>query len=442
MTGGGPTAEAEDAVLGAVLVRPDEALVHARDLRIVDFLNPYNRAAWEAVEALDQAGELVTIVAVADRVRRMGAAQDERLMSLARAAPIVETLGQAVKLIKAAAMRRAVGFLAADLGARAQQVEDVDGLLMHAREELANIEAHGSERGPVHVADALGAGLDAIEQRQATPDRYGVMTGLWNYDQKIGPLGAGNLITIGGPPGMGKTGLALAFADHAVLCGVPTLVFSLEMATQEILERFLSRRARINGATIRQSKMDKGEWRRLMAAGIHLKESPLWIDSRPSSVARIIAETRRWHARHVTRTERKLGLVVVDYVQLLTGDRGEDQFEIVSNATRMLKRTASELGIPIVELSQLNRDSQKREGPPTLSSLKGSGTLEADSDIVIFPWRGPWPNEPRKDVEPNTPGPAKLIVAKNRFGPSGHVEVWWQADLATFTSDGQEVLPA
>jgi replicative DNA helicase len=435
MTTTGPTTEAEDAILGALFVNPDEVMAHARDLRVVDFDNPHNRAAWEAVEALDKAGEPISLIAVADAIRRSGTPQDERLMALASGAPIAETIGQAVRLVKAAAARRAVGFLAGDLLARARATDDIDGLLEHAREGLSNIEARGSDQGPVHIGDAMGAGLDLIEQRQAAPERYGVMTGLFNYDQKIGPLGAGNLITIGGPPGMGKTGLALAFADHAIRSGVPALVFSLEMATQEILERFLSRRAKINGATLRQSKMDKDEWRRLMQAGIDLRADPLWIDSRPSSVGRIVAETRRWHARHVARTERRLGLVVVDYVQLLTGESDEDQFDIVSAATRLLKRTAAELGIPIVELSQLNRESQKHGGPPTLAALKGSGTLEADSDVVIFPWR-----DPKDAMDRNQPGPAKLIVAKNRHGPAGSVDVWWQADLATFTGEGQETL--
>jgi len=431
------TTDAEDAVIGAVLIAADVVLAEARDLRPDDFQNPHNRQTWEHVLALADLGEQVTLIAVADRIRLTGHAQDARLMAQAAAAPLVETIGQAVRLVREASIRRAVMMIGADLVKRAQGGESVDTLLAQAREAIAGVEIQGTRTGPAHVADIMGAGLDAIEDRQRAPERHGIQTGIWNYDATIGPLGAGNLITIGGPPGGGKTGLAIAFADHAAALGIPTCYFSLEMATQEILERFLARRSRVNGSTIRRSTMDQNEWRQVMQAGMALREAPLWIDARPATVGRLVAEIRRWHAKHVTRTDRRLGLVVVDYVQLLQGDDPrEEQFETVSRATRLLKQTAAELAIPIVELSQLNRESQKRGDRPTLAALKGSGTLEADSDVVIFPWR-----ELKSEDDRNQPGYAKLIVAKNRFGPSGNITAWWQADLATFTSDGQEVLP-
>jgi replicative DNA helicase len=264
-----------------------------------------------------------------------------------------------------------------------------------------------------HIKEVLGNALDDLEALYARSEAVtGIPTGYTDLDNLLSGLHASNLVIVGARPGMGKTAFALGVAANvAMKQKVPVLLFSLEMSRKELVQRLLSSEAQIDSTRMRNGKLLERDWEKISHAIGRLADAPIYIDDNPNvNVMDIRAKSRRLKARE------GLGLVVVDYLQLMSGRMGAESRQVeVSEISRGLKILARELDVPVLALSQLSRNLEMRaDKRPALSDLRESGSLEQDADVVLFIYRDEVYNSESSDR-----GTAELIVAKHRSGPTG-----------------------
>jgi replicative DNA helicase len=429
---------AEEAVIGSMLLFASDVLPLAGDLAVDDFFLPHHREAWAAILRVLDRHMPVDVISVGDEVR--AAAMDARFPNgwqrwAVRAADSVREwrhVGAHAAVVRAKATLRKLIALAVDVQSSAYGNQPADEVLARAREGVAALEVSGGGKGPEKLESLLGGVLDAIEARQRGDVPVGVMTGIGPLDRLLKGLKPGRLHILGGRPGDGKTALANCIALHAATHGVPSLFFSREMSNQELVERDLSLTSRVPAYDIGGASLDYGAWRKLQQAGGELSEAKLWFDDRSTTIERIVAEARKWHAINV-RGKAGLGLLVLDYLQLarLTKVRaGANREQVVAEMSRALKELAGELHIPALVLSQLNRGAEERGGRPIPSDLRESGALEQDADVILFVYR----DIPPEDQETRRkPGPAEIIVGKHRGGPTGIAHVHFNTELMQFT---------
>lgn len=297
---------------------------------------------------------------------------------------------------------------------------------------------HGGEALP--IGDCLRDALLTIEARGEAGGLRGCRTGFDDLDALTSGFQPGELIIMAARPSVGKTAVSLCFARNAAQKSGPVLFASLEQNRQEVTERFLSAVARVTGTALRSGSLSREQWDRLISARNRIANWPLWVDDRPGqSVLRIAATARRVKARG------GLALVVVDYLQLISPEnRREPRQEQVAGISRRLKLTARELGVPVLCLAQLNRQSENRlDKTPKLSDLRESGAIEQDADTVILLHR---PDEPAEGEKPAPQKPdaidmgsrLDLIIAKHRNGPTGEVNLLFKKSLMHFEPYSKE----
>lgn len=270
------------------------------------------------------------------------------------------------------------------------------------------------------VKDLLGPWLDSLEARWEGKEQGGLLTGWYDLDELLVGMTPGQLITICGRPAMSKTGIGLAIALHVATTGIPALVVSAEMSDTEVLDRLMAASAQVDSLVLRSGQVTERDWPRISDAIGRVGALPLWIDDNAgATLASIRAQVRR-----ATQRGGSLGLLVVDYIQLVSAaGKTENRQTEVAEISRGLKRLALEAGIPVICLAQINRQVEQRaDKRPTLSDLRESGAIEADSNIVIGLYRDEVYNPDTEDK-----GIIELIVLKNRSGPLGTVEL--AADL-------------
>jgi replicative DNA helicase len=255
----------------------------------------------------------------------------------------------------------------------------------------------------------------------------GTPSGFKDIDEKTGGFQPGNLIVIAARPSMGKSALVANIAENAVLGGDAVALFSLEMSESELAQRFVASQARIKGDDLRRGRVPEARWPKILEACQRLAEAPLFVDdSSDTGVLEVRAKSRRLHHQ----IEGGLGLVIIDYLQLMRHEgRVENRVEQVSQISRGLKGLARELNVPVIALSQLSRAVEQRGGDkkPILSDLRDSGAIEQDSDLVMFIYR-----EEYYDKESERPGEADIILAKHRNGPVGEVVLTFQKEYPKF----------
>ena len=270
------------------------------------------------------------------------------------------------------------------------------------------------------IRDLLSESLDRLEQLYERGESItGVPTGYTDLDQVLSGMQPSNLIVVGARPAMGKTSFALGAATHVALqANKPVLIFSLEMSQIEVSQRIMCSEARVDSTKVRTGKLSQGDWTQISHAVGRLAEAPIFVDDNPNvSVLEIRAKARR-----LKSATGGLGVVIIDYVQLMTGrTRAENRQVEVSEISRSLKILARELECPVMALAQLNRQLEQRaDKRPMLSDLRETGALEQDSDVVVFLYRD-------EIYNPDTPdrGTAEILVAKHRSGPTGKVRLAW-----------------
>lgn len=424
---------AEQSVLGAILLSRG-AVLHelAATLDPGDFYVPRHETVLRAMLAMYAAGDPIDAVTVAGELReagdlnRVGGAT--ALHDLLESVPTTANAGYYARIVhERAVLRRLVqaGTKITQLG-YATDGGEVAAMVAAAQAEVADLDPSSGGAGLVRAADALTATTDMLEEyAKATGEIRGVPTGFADLDRLTSGLHPGQLIIIAGRPASGKSALALDLARSAALGHkVPTAVFGLEMPNSETMLRLISAQGRIPLQNLRTGRMTDRDWDRYSQVWPSIEEAPLWLDDDPAvTPAAIMARCMRLRAQH------GLGLVVVDYLQLMSsGRRVESRQQEVSQFSRALKLAAKKLEVPVVALSQLNRGPEMRNDKrPMLADLRESGSIEQDADVVILVYR-----EDMYDKETPRAGEADLIVAKHRNGPTDTVTVAFQGHHSRF----------
>lgn len=411
--------QAEESVLGALLLsREAIGQVSEQGLSPSDFYRPAHQHIFDAVRALYSSGSPVDTVTVADELRRGGLLDEiggaEALHELQNATPAISSAGHYAKIVQDTAMLRRLIHVAGDIAEIAySEPDDVTKALDEAESKVFQVAEQRVTDSTRQLEDLLS---EAMDQLQATFDRgdtiTGVPTGYTDLDELLSGLQRSALYIVGARPAMGKTAFGLGLASHvAQHSHLPVLVFSLEMGHAELTQRILSSEARVDSTKIRTGRLAEADWAKIGKA-IGRLEVPLFLDDNPRvTVMEIRAKARRIKAKY-----GGLALIVVDYIQLMSGGGNSENRQLeVSEISRNLKILARELEVPIVALSQLSRQLEARaDKRPMLQDLRESGSLEQDADVVMFLYRDEvyHPESPDK-------GSAEVIVAKHRSGPIG-----------------------
>ena len=421
--------EAEQSVLGAILINPRAVLDAVSILHPSDFYLPQNAAIFEAVYELFSAGDVVDSVTISERLRQSGHYDPDTtpqyLLYLAEFTPSSANTQRYARIVYEKAMLRALISASEQIAQNCMAEAGEFSLLMDQAEQLIYDLSHGRRINEMRpIAEVVDEAYTRISELfNGNRELGGIPSGFSELDAKIGGLSRSDLILIAARPGIGKTSLALNFASHVALKekrGVA--IFSLEMSGEQLVSRMISSLALVDSSRLRTGDIRPDEWTRLAEAVSILGDSPMKIDDNAGvTVQEIKAKLRR---------EKDIGLVIIDYLQLMrSGSRSENRVQEVAEISRSLKIMARELDIPVVALSQLNRASESRKDKkPMLSDLRESGSIEQDADIVIFLYR----DEDNPDLEARNI--VNCSVAKNRHGATGTIDFLWSGQYTRFTS--------
>jgi replicative DNA helicase len=428
--------EAEESLLGAMLLSKDAIAIAVETVQAADFYKPAHAHLFEAIVTLYGAGEPVDVTTVAEALRRAGVLDGlggkQAILRIQVGTPAASNAGFYARIVADHALLRrlvAVGSEIAELGYTLP--DDITAVLDRAESlvfDVANRRQTTSLRA-IHATlqDSL-AHLEALFEHDG--ETTGIPTGYRDLDEVLLGWQSSNLIVVAARPGQGKTAFALGSAVHAALhVGRPVVFFSLEMGYLELTQRILAAEAGINSRLLRTGRIPESDWSRISHAVGRLAEAPLFIDDNPHlTVMDMRAKCRRLKATH-----GDLGLVVVDYLQLMsTPKKAENRQVEVSELSRGLKLLARDLEVPVLALSQLNRSLEYRaDKRPMLADLRESGALEQDADIVAFIYR-----DDTYNPDSSEKGVAEIIIAKHRNGPTAKIRLAFLEHLTRFATLG------
>jgi len=423
--------EAEQYVLGACFGSGD---AFARALEIIeldDFYKTSHRKIFLAMQFLFEATQPIDILTIADRLRKNNDLDDaggmDYLDFLEGLVPTSAAISHHSKIIREKKVLRDLIETATEIVASSyEDSDDADEILDKAERSIFEISEKRTKRSFYSIKEIVKSSFESIEKLFEKPGMVtGVETGFREFDQITSGLQPSDLIIIAGRPSMGKTSLALDIARFAACKRkVPTAIFSLEMSKEQLGLRLLCSEARVSSVKLRTGFLATSDWPNLTAAAGRISEAPIFIDDSPQlATLDIRARSRRLKAEH------SLGLVIVDYLQLMHGSRKIESRQLeISEISRGLKGLAKELNVPIIALSQLSRAVESRtDKRPLLSDLRESGSIEQDADVVAFIYRDEvYNNETAKA------GIAEILIRKQRNGPIGDVELAFLKEFTRF----------
>lgn len=413
--------EAEESLLGAMLLSRDAIAVTAEArVEADDFYKPAHAHVFEAVMTLYGEGEAVDPITVAEALRRAELLEplggSATLLRIQAATPASANAGHYAKIVKELALLRRLIGVAGEIEEAAYSLpDDVQDTLDHAESQVFAVAERQITDSLTAVRDSVEVTLDQLEHLYGRDDDViGVPTGYTEVDDLLLGLQPSTLITVAARPGAGKTSFALgAAANVAMVARKPVIFFSMEMGQIELTKRLLAAESRVEARRLWTGNIPEADWTKLHHAIGRLGDAPLYIDDNP----RCTVMEMRAKARRIKARQGDLGLVVVDYLQLMSSHnaRFESRQVEVSEMSRGLKILARELECPVMALSQLNRQLEYRqEKRPMLADLRESGSIEQDSDVVLFLYRDELYHQ---DSEQR--GTAEVIIAKHRNGPTG-----------------------
>ncbi|MEO1527030.1 MAG: replicative DNA helicase [Planctomycetota bacterium] len=432
--------EAEMGVLGSILLLP-EVCDDCASLKADDFYDDANRILYANLREMYDGGEKIDVTLLVSRLKTTN--QFEKIGGagyLARLSGAVPNAAHAVYYAGIVSEKAVYRNL---INASTEILRDAYDQTSEARELCAQAEQKvfaimdGRQTNSLHsMNDVLHAAMDRMEARLRGEVTDGtVETGFADYDTMTGGLHNGELIILAARPSMGKTALAMNIAEHSSIeMQRPTLFISLEMSGIELADRMLCSLARVNGHRLRNGTISGEDQTRLINKANEISTAPFFVDDSPSrTVSEIAAAARRIKRRH-----GGLGLIVIDYLQLIEPDNSRDpRQEQVAKIARRLKGMARELGVPMLCLSQLNRQAEdSKDHRPKLSHLRESGAIEQDADVVMFVHREEYYH--RGEDRAQYAGQAEIIVAKQRNGPVGDVQLTWESDFTRFGNRAPE----
>ena len=431
--------DAEESVLGAILLsdRPMYALAIEEGLRAEDFYRDRHGVIYTAMVDLYERSEPVDTLTVIDALRSSGmldaAGGAETVELLAGPVPNVANLRHYAQIVRETALlRRLLGATYEIQSSVLDQHEPAREIVERAERTMLEV-AHAERRHDFREISALlNDELTKLHDLSVSGEALtGTPTGFKELDRMTGGFQPGNLIVIAARPSMGKSCLVTNIAENAAISHErPVALFSLEMSEAELARRFIASQASVRGEDLSKGRVPEASWPKIVKASSRLADAPLWIDdSGDIGMLEIRAKARRLYAK-----SGGLGLVIVDYLQLLRAEsRSENRAEIIGQMSRGLKMLARELDVPVVALSQLNRSVESRNPKiPMLSDLRESGAVEQDADVVIFIYRDDYYHPENSDTPSTRPGEADLIIAKNRNGPVGTVVLTFRPEYPRF----------
>jgi replicative DNA helicase len=415
--------QAEESLLGAMLLSKDAIAVASERLRPDDFYKPAHGHIYDAITSLNGSGEPADPVTVADELRRAGLLDAiggaATLVNLQAGTPATSNAGRYAKIIEDHALLRRMIGVAGEIAELSYDLPDDVAKAVDTAESMVFEVAQRrvtDSMAPIH--DLLDSNLDRLEQLYERGQSItGVPTGFSDLDELTSGLQPNALYVVGARPSAGKTALALCMATHAALeMRRPVLLFSLEMGQIELTQRMLCSEARVDSKRVRNGNLTEADWGKIAHATGRLADAPIWIDDNPNlTIMEIRSKARRLKSR-----VGDLGLIVVDYLQLMTGRSNAESRQVeVSEISRGLKILARELECPVMALSQLSRQLEQRaDKRPMLADLRESGSIEQDADVVMFIYRDEVYNADSADR-----GTAEIIISKHRNGPTGMVRL-------------------
>jgi len=431
------SAEAEQSVLGAVLMSSEAANVALERLHPEDFYRPAHQQVFEAIRRLFDTNQPIDAITVAEILRKEGALERVGgvafLTGLLDVVPAAANVEYYASIVEEHAVRRRLMRVGGEIGMLAvEMAKPIADVVDRAEQAVFAVSDRRVGDGLAPIDELLGPAIEKAEELQRRgAEVTGIPTGYRDLDRKLAGLHPTNLVVIAARPGMGKTALALNIAQNVAIRDHPVAIFSLEMSREEVVSRMLCAQGRIDSQRLRTGRLSEGDFAKLSHAASALYKKPIFVDDSPGlTVTEIRAKSRR------LRRRPGLDLVVVDYLQLMNGSGGENRQQEIALISRSLKSLARELHVPVIALSQLNRAVEQREDRrPRLGDLRESGAVEQDADVVMFIYRDEYYHPERVEAK----GVAEVVIAKHRQGAVGKIEMTFLPEFTLFADMGRDV---
>jgi len=424
--------EAEEAVIGAVLVNAESFITVSSFLAVEDFYILRHQFLWEAMQRISERNEPIDYLTVQEELRTMGRLND--IGGPAYITQLINTVPTSVhaeiygRLVERAAIRRRMLIAADEIKALALD-EDlaIEQVTTDAESRLFKVTERNVRRDVINLREALGDYFDRIEHLMQYPNEtIGLPTGFRDIDTMLGGLQRSDLLIFAGRPGMGKTSFLLSVTSNAAKLGGRIAIFSMEMGADQLVQRLISMETGINSQKLRLGQLNQRDWNLFVQAVKRMDAFRIFIDDSPA----LTPLQLRTKCRRLVH-EHGLDLVVVDYLQLMNGGGNfeNNRVQEISYISRSLKELARELNVPVFTAAQLSRAvEQRHDKRPQLSDLRESGSIEQDADIVMFLYRDVVYNEATE-----FPNRADILVSKHRNGPTGTVSLHFENSLTKFT---------
>lgn len=426
--------EAEQAVIGSMLTDKDAVISAIEVLSDYDFYREDNKIIYSAILNLYNRGEPIDIITLKSELASMGKLEAvgglEYLAELPEKVPTTANVDKYIKIVEEKSTLRTLIRTANELITLGYDpTQEVEELMDNAEKKIFNVMQSRNQKGYSSMKDILVDTFVELEELYNRKQHVtGVPTGFVDLDYKTAGLHGSDLILVAARPAMGKSAFALNIATNAaVRAKTPVAIFSLEMSKEQMANRILCSEALVDSNKVRTGKVEDDDWVKLAQASGILSEAQIFIDDTPGiSIMEIRAKCRKM------KLEKDIGLVVIDYLQLVQGSskRGASREQEIAEISRSLKILAKEINVPVIALSQLSRAPEQRpDHRPMLSDLRESGSIEQDADIVMFLYRDDYYNQDseKKNV-------AEVILAKHRAGSTGTVELAWLGNYTKFAN--------
>ena len=430
--------EAEEAVLGAILVNPNCITKVVEILKSESFYKPAHRYVYDAMVQLFNSNERIDLVSVSDvlnfnaKLELVGGRAF--VNDLSYKTITTSNIEYYAKIVQDKSIKRSLINAGSEIVSLGYDLNSTDDSLNAAEKLIFEIASKKATKDLAHVRDLVLQSYEKIEYRYNHRDELtGVPTGFYELDTMTSGLQKSDLIILAARPSMGKTAFALNIAQNvAIRAKTAVAIFSLEMSKEQLVQRMLCSEAEVDSQRLRSGHMQSKDWEKLANAMNEFAEAPIYIDDTAGCTLTDI----RAKCRRLAMEEKSLGLVVIDYLQLMEGVGKEERVQQISAISRGLKGLARELDVPVIALSQLSRAvEQRKDRRPMLSDLRESGAIEQDADIVMFIYRDDYYNREEGEDAPKATGKegkSEILIAKQRNGPVGNFELLFQSNITKF----------
>ena len=424
--------EAEQSVVGSMFMDKEAIITASELLTREDFYNPSFAVLFEAVVELFNEGKAVDLITVQNRLKEKDVPPEiydlKNISDIVSAVPTSANIRYYSEIVaEKALMRKLIKMSEGIANTCYLDKERVDVILEQTEKQVFDLVQNRGSGGMENIRQIVIRSLEGIEAAAKNKGSVtGVATGFYDLDYKTAGLQPSDLILVAARPSMGKTAFVLNIAEYVALkTRVTTAIFSLEMSKTQLVNRILAMNSRVDSQAIRTGELKDDDWAKLMESARLIGEAPLIIDDTPGiSITELRSKCRKMKIEH------NLGLVIIDYLQLMSGSKrsAESRQQEISEISRSLKALAREINCPVIALSQLSRAVEQRpDKRPMLSDLRESGAIEQDADVVMFLYRDDYYNHDSEDA-----GISEVIIGKQRNGPTGTVKLAWLAQFTKF----------